>query len=151
MKNPQKGDWVSSVKKLMSDIELDMTFEDIVMTKNIHYRKIVKTKVKKYAFKYLLSKIKSKGKEIKYNSYFECQGYLKPNSILTLHDQRTIFMFRARMNNLIYNFQGKNKLQYCECESLMTNNHLYDCKMMNNIDGIVPYNGLFEGRLFETL
>ena len=52
------------------------------MTKNKHFRKLVKKEVKKYALKYLLSKIKSKGREMKYNSNFECQGYLKPNSIL---------------------------------------------------------------------
>ena len=48
---PTKGDWVSSVKKLMSDNELDLTFDDIVMTKNIHLRKLVKKKVKKYVIK----------------------------------------------------------------------------------------------------
>ena len=109
----------------------------------------MKMKVKKSAFKYLVSKIKSKGKEMKYKSHFQCQGCLKPNSILTLHDQRTKFSFRARMIYLTYNFQENRRLQYCKCESLMTNSHLYDCKILNHIERKVPYNRLFEGRLCE--
>ena len=31
--SPTKEDWVSSVKKLMCDINLDLTFEDIIITK----------------------------------------------------------------------------------------------------------------------
>ena len=106
-------------------------------------------KIKKYAFNYLMTKIKSKGKEMKYKSDFDCQAYLKPNSILTLHEQRTIFSLRARMNNLSYNFQGNSRIEYCQCKSEITNSHLYECKTLNNIERRIPYSKLFEGRLCE--
>ena len=77
----------------MSEIQLDLTFEDIITTKRIHLRKIVKIKVNKSAMKYLLSKIKSKDKEIQYKPNLECQAYLKPNNILTLQEQREFFFF----------------------------------------------------------
>ena len=59
-----------------------------------------------------LTKIKSKGKQMKYKSDFDCQAYLKPNIILTLHEQRTIFSLRARMNNLCCYFQGNIRIKY---------------------------------------
>ena len=46
---------------------------------------MVNEKVKLNAFQYLLSKIKSKGKEINYTSLFRCQGYLLPNNFLSLN------------------------------------------------------------------
>ena len=73
--SPTRGDWVTSVKKIMSDIQLNLTFEDIIITKNNYFRRLVKNKVQKFAFSYLVSKIKSKGKEIKYKSEFKCQVY----------------------------------------------------------------------------
>ena len=123
--------------------------ENSPLTVGDHARKIVKMKVNKSAMKYLVSRIKSKGKEIKYKSNLECQAYLKPNNILTLQEQRTIFSFRARMNKLSYNFQGSGKVELCQCEEELTNIHLYECQILNNIERKVPYNKIFEGRLCE--
>ena len=118
-------------------------------TKTIYFKRIVKKKVRTAAFEYLVKKIKSKGKKIKYKSDFECQAYLKPNKMLTLQEQRTIFSFRARMNNLSYNFQGNNQIEYCQCGKEMTNCHLYECKIFNQSDRRIPYNNIFEGRICE--
>ena len=115
-------------------------------TKTIYFKRIVKKKVRTAAFEYLVKKIKSKGKKIKYKSDFECQAYLKPNKMLTLQEQRTIFSFRARMNNLSYNFQGNNQIEYCQCGKEMTNCHLYECKIFNQSDRRIPYNNIFEER-----
>ena len=57
--------------------------------KTIH--PVVDSKVKKIAVQYLKSKMKSKGKEIQYGNNLMCQGYLLPNSFLTLQEQRAIF------------------------------------------------------------
>ena len=40
-KNPTKGDWASSVKKVICDIDLNMNFEEIRMTKNKYFKKLV--------------------------------------------------------------------------------------------------------------
>ena len=53
------------------------------------------------------------------------------------------------MNNLLYNFKGYNKTEYCPCETEMTNNHLYECEMLNSDDRKIPYEKIFEGRLCE--
>ena len=92
----------------MNSIDLNLTFEDISKTKNVAFKKLVDSKVKKVAVQYLKSKIKSKGKEIQYGNNLMCQGYLLPNSFLTLQEQRAIFSYRSRMYNLKHNYSGTN-------------------------------------------
>ena len=61
--NPTKGDWVSSVKKIMNEINLNMSFEEKVLSRKNNFKKVVYKKVRMLALRYLLSKVKSKGKE----------------------------------------------------------------------------------------
>ena len=101
------------------------------------------------AFKYLLSKVKSKGKEITYQKGLQCQTYLLANNVLTIQEQRAIFSFRTRMNFLKNNYKGNYSVEYCQCESEITNKHLYECNVLNNIEKKIPYETIFEGRLVE--
>ena len=55
--NPMKGDWVSQVKKLMTDMDFNLTFADIVIMKKKTFKKMVDRQVKKASLEYLLSKI----------------------------------------------------------------------------------------------
>ena len=146
---PTKGDWISNIKKIMNSIDLNLTFEDISKTKNVAFKKLVDSKVKKVTVQYLKSKIKSKGKEIQYGNSLMCQGYLLPNSFLTLQEQRTIFAYRSRMNNLKYNYSGTNILEKCQCGKDMTNPHLYECIMLNESERTVKYSRIFNGRICE--
>ena len=57
----------------------------------------------------------------------------------TLQEQRAIFYFRKRMNNLKYNFSSTNTLEHCKCGSEMTNIHLYEYKMLDDSERIVDY------------
>ena len=83
------------------------------MNFNFTFKNIVDRQVKKASLEYILSKIKSKGKEIMYGSTLKCQGYLMPNSILTLEEQLSIFSYRSKMNNLQYNFPGNKLIEIC--------------------------------------
>ena len=84
-----------------------------------------------------------------YYNILQCQEYLLPNNFLTLKEQREIFSYRARMNKLKYNFSGSNNKEFCECESEMTNSHLYECPKLNSSIKKVPYIKIFENRLCE--
>ena len=53
------------------------------------------------------------------------------------------------MNKLSYNFQGSGKVELCQCEEEVTNSHLYEFKILNNIERKVLYSKIFEGRLCE--
>ena len=147
--NPTKGDWVSSLKNIMDVVDLKMTFEEIKMAKKKYFKILVRKKVNILAFKYLLSKIKSKGKEICYKKDLQCQTYLLPNNILTVQEQRAIFSYRTRMNNIKNNFKENNLVEYCQCESELNNKHLYECMVLNNSVKNIPYETIFEGRLCE--
>ena len=46
----------------MSDIQLNRTLDDIIMKKHTYFRKLVKNRVRIFAFRYLFEKIKLKGK-----------------------------------------------------------------------------------------
>ena len=115
------------------------------------FKVLVSKKIKAFAFNYLLTKVKSKGKEIIYGDYLRCQNDLLPNKVLSFQDQIDIFSFRSRMNNLEYNFAGNNCLQVCVCKHQMTNEHLYSCTIINTEEKCnIPYNKLFNGTLQEN-
>ena len=73
------------------------------------------------ALKYLLRKIKSKGKEIDLGSELKCQKYLLPNRILTWEEQVQIFSYKSRLNELKYNFAGEDP---SICGIRLDNEHL---------------------------
>ena len=120
--NPTKGDWVSNIKKIMIEVCLEKSFEEIVNMKKKLFKKYVIQKVKNIAFLNLLANVKSKGQEIKYGPELQCQDYLMPNNVLTLPEQRTIFSKRARMK-LKYNIKGKNCEEKCKCGQELTTLH----------------------------
>ena len=148
--SPTRNEWVSNIKETLQNIGLNMIFEELKNTKSFVFKKIVDKKGKSAACKYLISKVKSKGKEIKFSEYLECQGYLIPNNILTVHEQRTIFLFRSKMNSIKYNLSENYKLkELCVCRGEMNYSHLYECKSLNPCERKVPYNNIFSGRLSE--
>ena len=95
-------------------------------------------KVRKKAFLNLVkNKKKLKGQEIKFCLELKCQGYLLPNSILSLQDLRNIFLYSARMNNISPNLKGKNIKAKCQCGQELINIHLYECTIFNTSSKIV--------------
>ena len=106
-------------------------------------------KVRKRAFTNLVDNIKSKGQEIKFGLELKCQGYLLPNNILTLQEQRNIFSYRSRMKKINHNFKGNNIEEKCQCGQELTNIHLYECKILNTSIKTVEYSKIFDGRLCE--
>ena len=96
------------------------------------------------------NKIKSKGKEISYGDQLFCQNYLSPNKILTFDDQKFIFAYRSRMNNLSYNYPGNKKVEIFQCGVKMTNEHWYYCIVLNEGISIQDkYEQIFNGTITE--
>ena len=148
--NPIKNDWVSNIHSVKNEIDLDLTFEEIRKMKIQKYQNIVDSKIKIAAFIYLKSKIKSKGKEIIYGDQLTCQNYLLPNTILTFKEQKSIFSFRSRSNKLTYNYPGNKEKELCECGVNITNEHLYNCLMLNQGKIVEDnYEQIFNGTLSE--
>ena len=127
LNNPTRGDWIKNIRKILKLLDIDMCFEEIKILKLTHFMNIVKKKSEGVAFKYLLRKIKSKGKEIDFGSELKCQKYLLPNRILTWEEQVQIFSYRSRMNELKYNFGGEDA---CICGIRLDNEHLMKCEIL---------------------
>ena len=103
LENPKRGDWASSVKKNLEDLNINFSNEEIKYI----YKGLVK-KCKEKALEYLISKRGKKGQDIKYKS-LKMAEYLLPNEQLSIEDKRNIFEIRNMMTNIPSNFiTGKN-------------------------------------------
>ena len=73
LNNPTKGDWINNIRKILKLLNIQISFKEIKSLKITDFMRMVKNNTKEVAFKYLLSKIKSKGKEIDYVKSIYCQ------------------------------------------------------------------------------
>ena len=148
-KNPTKGDWVSGINEALQICEINLTFSEIKHMKLSNYEGIVNKNIKICAFNYLKSQIRSKGSEIDYGEFLTLQDYLRPNDILTLAEQRALFSYRVRANELQYNTPGSGEKEFCICQEHLTNDHLYSCPVLNDTytQEVPQYDAIFNGTL----
>ena len=129
-KHPTKGCWANQIKSDLQYTDIRLSYTEILSLSKYQFRKIVKEKVKTMAFQYLLSRQKSKGKEIKYKC-LRMSEYLLPNRDLTIEDQIQIFSIR---NKMIINFSNKNTLCLSGCGQMENLEHIYYCEKLSDID-----------------
>ena len=98
-------------------------------------KSIVNKKVQKASFIYILSKIMWKVKETGLN----CQWYVMPNWILTLEEQLKMLSYRSKLNNLQTKNHGNLIILLCQCGTEITNDHLYECNLLNSLEKKVDY------------
>ena len=128
-----KGDWIELIKRDFELIEEDFDEDFIKETTKYIFKKFVKTKITKAAFKYLES-IKnghSKIRDIKYNK-LEVQPYILSDE-LSNEEISSMFAVRSRMTNVKRNFINKfNQNLSCTlgCEVEENQEHLLDCKFL---------------------
>ena len=72
-----------------------------------------------------------------------------PNNILSVMEQQQIFSYRSRMNNIKSNFPEMKIMEYCVCNNVLTNEHLYECKYLKKNKNIPDYNKIFNGNIHE--
>ena len=100
---PQKGDWISMVKKDVNEIELNLTFDEISVMSDYSYNTKVKNAIRKTAFNWLITEKNkpssnggtSKGSELSYTK-LKLQDYFLPNS-MTIKQCNLLFSLRAQM------------------------------------------------------
>ena len=66
LEQPTKGDWASSCMKDLRELEMPYTLEQIKLMSYNQFKNKVKIKVRENAFKYLMNKTRSTGKENHY-------------------------------------------------------------------------------------
>ena len=132
---PEPGDWSTLVKKDLEELELDLDIEEISGISKNNFKKIVKKKIRKVAFKNLMDKKQQHKKmnEIHYND-LKLQTYLK-NPQINKFEARNIFKFRTHMvEEFRENFKGNSKEIHCdECKSHRDNqDEILNCTDLTN-------------------
>ena len=110
VKSPSKGDWASEVYKILKELKIEKTCEEIIATPITELRKIVMLSIQRNAFTYLnsIKKQKQKGKDINY-SQLELKSCMIPRENINLKSQRDIFALGTIMNHIKANFCSSDK------------------------------------------
>ena len=155
IEKPTRGDWASTCVQNLKELCIFEPLEEIEkMTKN-KFRNILKEKIKKEAFGYLIKKRGIKGTEINY-PILKMAEYLLPNKLgISIEDQRNIFSVRNRMVNIPDNFSSQQNgylgLRKCICSEKENMEHIYSCNKLNKETVKLPYQKLFSGNIKEQI
>ena len=140
--SPTRGDWVSSVKQDLKDLELDMDFDQIEACTKEAFKEKVKKNIKVAAFKMLteIQQTHSKSRSMEYNE-LALQKYLcSENNYMTNKEKIFAFSARAHMLKLKGNFkEGKTDIN-CSfgCDNIEDQKHLYYCpELEDEIEEVV--------------
>ena len=110
---------------------------------------LIKARIAEMAFKYLIDKRRSKGKEIHYEK-LEMADYLMPyNSKLSIEDKRKLFSIRNRMTEIGNNFGQKENC--INCQKNENSEHIYSCKFLNKQENEIPYERIYNGNITEQI
>ena len=150
LENPVKGDWSEMVNSDLSEINLQLTIEEIRGLSLESFRTKVKNAIEKAAFKWLLEEKnkKSKVKNLEYER-LEIQNYLVSSQLKTT-EKKLLFQLRTRMVDVRVNFKNRHSDTICPVCGLSEDeqNHVLECKvLLSNISDIttekVEYEDIF--------
>ena len=74
LENPKRGDWASTAKKNLQDLNINLSNEEIRNMFKSTFIKLVRNKCKESAFRYLTNKRVKKGKDIEQAGAELCQA-----------------------------------------------------------------------------
>ena len=135
LRHPVKNDWASSVKEDLSELDIDMTFDQIRSMSQDAFKNAVKNQVKMKALDYLknIQSSHTKSKKMFYNE-LRLQDYLGPEANLTNKEKAFAFASRAHMLDLKNNFKIGKKDFNCSlgCDQLEDQPHLLSCPIINS-------------------
>ena len=143
---PTNGDWASRVIQDLKHLNFSTTLKEIEYMSYNHFKKIVKERIRKQAFIYLKDKIRSKGKENKFEDFSMAEYLLPENRILTITDKQKLFEVKNRMTQIPVNFSKTDNNSNCYCGKLETMEHIYDCEILRNgKENNLEYRKIHEG------
>jgi hypothetical protein len=150
---PTRGDWASTCVQDLTDLNIEERFEDIKLMTKYKFSKLLKSKVNKSAFKYLIEKQGTKGKDMAYAS-LEMSEYLLPtNEKLTIDEKRKLFAVKNKMTDIPSNFpQGRsNPETLCYCGQREDMKHIYECDIYNEGEVLPNYEEIYNGEINEQI
>ena len=133
---PIRGDWVSTVKQDLAELEINLSFEEIEKISKEAFKDLVKQKVRKGAFEYLqkVQHTHSKDKNLSYNE-LDLQMYLKSGTNkMTIKEKSFTFALRSRTIDVKCNkLQGQMNVK-CRlgCDQDESQPHLLHCSALRD-------------------
>ena len=109
--SPSEGDWVLQVRKDMTDINLDLSEEEIKSMSKYMFKKLVKQKIIKFAISILESRKKQKSLKLKITK-FEPQVYILSKN-LSISEVQTLFKIRNNMIEVKENYKSSQDEMWC--------------------------------------
>ena len=152
LEQSSKGDWVSTCLADLKELKIEESLTEIKLMSHYSFTKLLKSRMRTNALKYLIEKQRSKGTEMKY-SEFAMAEYLTPsNSKLTIKQKQKMFEVRNRMLEISENFQGKEISAWCCCGASETMSHIYNCEILNDRNQPnLKYEGIFTGKMKDQI
>ena len=148
---PTKGDWVSTCKENLKQLELPESFDEITSITRNKFGNMLNEKIRTVALKYLIDKQGQKGSEIEHFS-IQMADYLSPNNTgLTIEEKQSMFSVINRMEKISYNFSHKKEIDQCFCGQTETMEHIYLCEIFNTEKPKLSYRHLFVGNLGQQI
>ena len=136
-KFPSKSDWVSQIKKTLTQCDINMTEDDISQCSKNQFKKIVDTKIRQKASEYLinLQMTHSKSKFLYHTE--KIQEYLTSDEFSTTQ-KKLLFKMRVKMSQNKTNFKSMYKgdlscILYKDKSTRESEIHLLNCSFLYKV------------------
>jgi hypothetical protein len=161
MQDPKTNDWVSTVKKDLEDLDINLEFSDIEELGTNKFTKLCKMQVKLKAFEYLQNEKLNHEKvlHIKYEK-LEMAKYLTANDFEYSVESRQ-YLFQCRVSDIQAraNRPWQHEETHCiSCKDINieeTGKHILDCKVLidqnDQISYIPQYSDLYSTEIQEQM
>ena len=116
----------------------------------MQFTNILNQKINENAFKYLMKRKGSKGKETIEEELCMAEYLLPSNSALSISEKQKMFAIKNRMVDIPGNFPKGNIEYKCICNKKEDMKHVYNCELNNG--GKEPefdYEKIFSGTIYE--
>ena len=148
--NPTKNDWITTIKKDLKQIKVNMQFNEIKEMKKDDFINLIKRKVEANALQDL-ENIKSKHSKVKMIKHptLKLQNYLKPNKLnIKREHSQLIFKLRCQVTDIKENMKNFYDMHACGACGLENENqkHVLQCNIIqkHNIEDIQTNNVEYE-------
>ena len=136
LENPTPKDWITTVKKDLEEINVNIQFFQIKKMKKDEFSNLIKRKIEAYALKEL-ENIKSKHSKVNMIKHriLTMQNYLKPNELnIKKEHSQLIFRLRCQVTNTKENMKNMYDDHTCHaCGQERENQiHILQCNILQN-------------------
>ena len=151
MEKPTAGDWASTCIEDLRQLGITESLDEIQKMTKMKFNRMLKTKTKESALRYLNKKKGKKGKEISYQS-LEMAKYLLPYNKMSISQKRKIFEIRNKMVDIPENFSSDSVQTVCICGEREIMSHIYYCNVLSeNKSENFLYENVYNGSLVQQI